>query len=175
MSHDTAVQQWLMVATGYDDQHVIRSEQVGRRPSGDHAIYLELAGQEMDFAEVKKEETDPESDSVKMNYGSPAIIIYSVNIFAMDGRALLSKLWKSRYLLNPRLALRDEGMVLRAKGASNLVSTQGDTSWRRQFHADFTFGIFETETEEIEKLYTYRLEGVWKQQIGDDLDVVITD
>ena len=115
------------------------------------------------------------SDDYKVTYSAPEMLIYSVSVFAANGQALLSKLWKSRNLLAPRLALRAGGMVLRLKGASNQVPTQGDTSWRRQFHKDFTFGVFEAETETVEKLYTYSLHGAWTKQPGDDLEVVITD
>lgn len=173
MSYDTAVQQWIMEVTGYDDQHVFRSQQVGQRPDGDHATYLVIAGQDADFAEVKKEETDPPSDNYDVSYTAPKMLVYSINIFADNGEALLSALWKSRYLLVPRLALRAEGMVLRVKSDSNEVPTIGDTSWRRQYHADFTFGVYTIDNEEIEKLYTYRLYGDWTIQPGDGLEVVI--
>jgi hypothetical protein len=175
MSYDTAIQQWIIATTGYDDQHVFRSQQVGSRPNVDHATYLNIAGQDSDYSEVKKIETVPESDNYDVSYTSSKSLVYSVNIFAADGDALLSKLWKSRYLLIPRLALRDEGLVLQVKSDNNEVPTPGDTSWRRQFHADFTFALYTVDNEEIEKLYTYRLEGDWTKIIGDDLEVVITD
>jgi len=173
MSYDTAVQAWIMEVTGYDDQHVFRSQQVGQRPEGDHATYLCIAGQDSDFAEWVRAETDPVSDNIDMSYVAPKMLVYSVNIFASNGEALLTSLWKSRYLLAPRLLLRAENMVLRVKSNSNEVPTVGDTSWRRQYHADFTFGVFTVSSEEIEKLYTYRLQGIWTIQPGDDLTVVI--
>lgn len=175
MSYDTAIQDWIMAATGYDDQHVFRSQQVGPRPAADHATYLDIAGMDAQFSEVVKEETDPVSDNYLTTYTAPKQLTYSVNIFAADGQALLSKLWKSRYLLAPRLALRNEGLVLMAKGDSNQVPTVGDTSWRYQYHADYTFSLYTVDSEEVEKLYTYRLYGAWTKQEGDDLDVVISD
>jgi hypothetical protein len=177
MSYDSAVQQWIMSVTGYDNQHVFRSQQVGPRPAADHATYLNIAGQDADFSEIEKIETVPESDNYDVGYTAPKILVYSVNIFADDGEALLSKLWKARYLLVPRLALRTEGMVLRMKSDGNEVPTQGDTSWRRQFYADFSFGIYTVDREEIEKIYTYRLEGPWKKTTddADPVDVVITN
>jgi hypothetical protein len=177
MSYDSAVQQWIMSVTGYDNQHVFRSQQVGPRPEADHATYLNMAAQDADFSEVKKVETVPESDNYDVSYTAPGLLVYSVNIFAANGRELLSSLWKSRYLLVPRLALRSEGLVLRSTGDSNEVPTPGDTSWRRQFHRDFSFGIYTVDSEEIEKIYTYRLEGAWPETTDDvdPLEVIITN
>jgi hypothetical protein len=177
MSYDSAVQAWIMSVTGYDNQHVFRSEQVGRRPAEAHATYLNIAAQDAQYSEVKKVETSPVSDNVDVGYTAPSLLVYSVNIFAANGQTLLSSLWKSRYLLDSRLALRAEGMVLQSMGDSNQVPLQGDTSWRRQFHADFSFSIFTVDSEEIEKINAYRLEGVWPETIDDldPLDVVITN
>lgn len=175
MSYDTAVHEWIMAATGYDDQHVIRSEQVGPRPTDGHATYLDIAGADAQFSEVVKEETVPESDNYEVTYTAPKQLTYSINIFAADGQELLSRLWKSRYLLAPRLALRAEGLVLMARGDINQVSTIGDTSWRRQYHADYTFSLYTVDSEEVEKLYTYRLYGAWTKEEGDDLEVVLTN
>ena len=176
MSYDVAIQQWIMSVTGYDDQHVIRSQQSGPRPSGNHATYLNLTKQDAQYSEVKKQETDPVSDNVDVIYTAPTTQVYSVSIFAPDGEALLTSLWKSRYLLAPRLALRAGGLALRSRNDSNEVSTQGDTSWRRQFHSDFSFAAFSVDTEEIEKILTIRLEGAWPKVIDDvdPLPVVIT-
>jgi hypothetical protein len=177
MSYDTGVQNWIMEVTGYSDQHAVRSQQVGRRPDGNHATYLAMASRDSDFTQVTIRETTPVSEFVEAEYLAPKQLTYSVNIYDPDGEAILSRLWKARYTLAPRLALRDEGMVLIRKGITNEVPTLGDTSWRRHFRADFTFSIYTVDTEEYEKIDRIRLEGVWKdpQPDGtfDDLDVVI--
>lgn len=177
MSYGTGVQAWIMAVTGYDDQHVIESQQTGRRPEGNHATYLSLAGRDSDYAEVKITETDPVSENVLATYTAPKQLVYSVNIYDADGEAILSRLWKNRYILAPRLALKVEGMVLLRKGSNNEVPTLGDTSWRRHFRADFTFSVYTVDTEEYEKINSVRLEGVFKHPntdgTFDDLDVVI--
>jgi hypothetical protein len=177
MSYDTGVQDWIIEVTGYSDQQVIRSQQVGRRPDGNHATYLSMSGRDSDYAHVEIKETDPVSDNVEAVYTAPKQLTYSINIYDPDGEAILTELWKARYKLAPRLALRAEGMVLLQKGDSNEVPTLGDTSWRRHFRANFVFSIFTVDTEEYEKIDRILINGVWKdpQPDGtfDDLDVVI--
>lgn len=177
MSYDTGVQDWIMEVTGYDNQHVIRSQQVGRRPDGNHATYLRLTSLDSDYSDVKKQETTPPSNNVEAVYTAPKQLVYSVNIYDPSGDDILTELWKARYKLAPRLALRAEGLVLLKKGIANEVPTLGDTSWRRHFRADFTLSVFTADTEEYEKIDRILINGVWKHPnpdgTFDDLDVVI--
>ena len=158
MSFDTAIQQWLIEVSGYDDQHVIRANPKGPKPAGDHITYLLLTSPQSDFAEVKKTDLHVDDD-IQVDYTHAAKPAYSVNVYAQDGEDIINDLWASRYLLAPRLILKDEGLVLAAKTGPGAVPQPGDTAWLPQYNATFEFRAFRVSSEVNQKIKTFVIGG----------------
>ncbi len=169
---DTLIYQWIKQVTGYDDQHVIRGNQTGKRPDYDYATYYCIGGNEADFAYKKKvDEIDGEpipDDDVQVIYTTPETIIYDLNIYALDGARKLKDLFKSRNLLVARNILKLGNLVISDRSDVRDLTAFGDTKFRPRYQSDFSFRTMNDMVETNQKILEMTLHGKW-----GDLDVTI--
>jgi hypothetical protein len=158
MSFDTTIQQWLIEVSGYDDQHVIRANPKGPKPSGDHITYLLLTSPQSDFAEVKKTDLEVDDD-IQVDYTHATKPAYSINVYAQNGEDILKDLWASRYTLTPRLILKGGGLALANKAGPGAAPQPGDTTWLPQYNATFEFRAFHVASEVNQKIKTFVIGG----------------
>jgi hypothetical protein len=166
---DLAVQQWLIEVSGYDDQHVIRANPKGPKPEGEHITYLRMTNQTSQYADISKTDLFVDDD-IQVDYSFSDMQAYSINVYSHTGSDLLSELWRSRYLLVPRVILRDAGMVLWSKSEPVTIPQPGDTTWLPQYNATFSFGTFAVSSEVNQKILEYELYGKF-----EDDEILIDD
>ncbi len=171
----TIIHNWIKSVTGFDGQHVIRESQVGKRPKDDYASYFEIGGSENQYAHKQKvDEIDSipiPGDDVEVTYTTPEMIMYSVDVYSLNGRRILKDLFKSRNLLSARNILKLGNLVIAAKSEIRNPNLFGDTKWRIRYQADFTFRSMDEMKETNQKILTLKLHGEWKDP---DLDVTIS-
>lgn len=169
---DTLIQRWIMAVTGYNDQHVIRSNQVGKRPKDDYATYYQIGGTENQYPYKKKvDEIDGEpipDDDIEVTYTTPETVTYDINVFSRFGDRLLKDLFKSRNLLAIRLILKLGNLVIRQRSETRDLTQFSDTIFRPRYQADFVLGAIDDMKETNQKILEISLTG----KLGD-LDTTI--
>lgn len=161
------IQDWIMLITGYDDQHVIRSDQNGPRPDNDYATYKMIAAQPSDY-NIKSHSAPDPNDDVLVTYKNRNKVTVSVNIYASDGLNKLSQLGMSSELLTVRLLLQAEDVALVPNCAPRNLNFLDDTDWKPRDQADFMFLTFTELTELNQLILEYEINGKW-----NNTDVVI--
>lgn len=169
---DVLIHQWIKQVTGYNDQHVIRANQTGKRPDYDYATYYCIGGTENEYAYKKKvDEIDGEpipDDNVEATYTTPEILIYDINVYALDGDRKLKDLFKSRNLLAVRDILKLGNLVIMNRSETRNMIEFGDTKYRPRYQADFRLRTMNEMKETYQKILEIQLTGKW-----GNLDVVI--
>jgi hypothetical protein len=169
---DTLIQKWIMQITGYNDQHVIRANQVGGRPKDDYATYYNIGGMESDFAYKKKvdeiDEVPIPDDDVEATYTTPEMLFYDINIYALDGARKLKDLFKSRNLLAARQILRLGNLVIADRSDVIGPTEFGDTKYRPRYQSTFQIRTMNEMKETYQKILEFEIHGKW-----GDIDVTI--
>jgi hypothetical protein len=170
---DVIIHNWIKSVTGFDAQHVIRENQVGKRPVEDYVSYFKIGGNENQYAHKKKvDEIDSvpiPDDDVEVTYTTPERIMYSVDIHSLNGERLLKDLFKSRNLLSARNILKLGNLVIVSKSETRNPNLFSDTKYRIRYQADFTFRTMNEMKETNQKILEYELHGKF-----GDLDTTIS-
>ena len=166
MTINSALQDWIIGVTGYDDQHVIRAYQNGPRPVGDFATYQLLSAIPFDYALEKQ--TNLGGGNIDSEFVNMNTLTISINIYAADGMEKLGRLFLSRYKLSTREILEPEKLVLQRKGDIWDLVEPGDTKWRPRFQCDFEFGGQFNLNEANQEIQIYFITG----ETINDSDVV---
>ena len=171
----TIIHNWIKSITGFDEQHVIRENQVGKRPKDDYATYFLIGGSENEFAHKKKvDEIDSvpiPGDDVEVTYTTPEKIIYSIDIYSLNGDRILKDLAKSKNLFSARNILKLGNLVIIGKSDTRDLTLFGDTKFRNRYQADFTFRSMDEMKETNQKILEVNLHGEFKEP---DMDVTIS-
>ena len=157
MTINSALQDWIMEVTSYDDQHVIIENQDGPRPIGDFATYDVISVVPADYSYWSK--TDLGGGDIQFDYMSQNVLTVSVNIYASDGLSLLQDLFQSRYLKTIRDFFKDEKMSLIRTGDPLKIPEPGETGWFNRYQVDFDFLSYHTISEIIEQITLYQFTG----------------
>ena len=155
----TTIHDWIVSVTGFDPDNVIRGFQTGPRPDDDYATYYILSVVDHDYSSYQKRDLGVD-DNIEVLYSSPKELLVTVDIYALNGHALMSALGQSNDLLATRLLFNAEQLVLLPGGgnASSLTGL-GDTEWRDRYNGTFTIGAYGELTEENQKILSVYLEG----------------
>jgi hypothetical protein len=169
---DFLIQQWIMSVTGYDNQHVIRANQVGKRPNYNYATYYNVGGVESDYAVKKKvdeiDEVPIPDDNIEATYTTADMILYDISVYALDGARHLKNLFKSRNLLSARQILRLGNLVIGDRSDVIGPTEFGDTKYRPRYQSTFQMRTMSDMKETYQKILEIQLTG----KCGD-LDVII--
>lgn len=164
------IHNWIKAITGFDDQHVIRSNQVGKRPKDDYATYFLIGGSENQFAHKKKVDLAPiPGDDIEVTYTTPETKIYSIDVYSLNGDRILKDLFKSRNLFVARSILKLGNLVIANKSEIRDLTLFGDTKFRPRYNADITFRTMNEMKETNQKILEYDLHGKF-----GDLDTTIS-
>jgi hypothetical protein len=161
------LQDWIIAITGYDDQHVIRANQNGPRPTEPYATYQIISETQADFSYW--DPTTAGGDDVTSTFIVPAMLMVSVDVFAPDGLDKLSALGQSKNLVSIR-NLFGPGIVLRRKRETRDLTELGDTRWRPRYQADFDFARYNELTEGNKRIIDIELTGKIE---NDDVEVIV--
>jgi hypothetical protein len=159
---------WITTVTGYDDQHVIRANQNGPRPTEPYATYQIISVNPADFAYWTKVALGVDDD-IETTYRTPAMVMVSVDMYASDGITKLAELGQSKYLYNIRNIFTPSDIVLRNKRDTRDLTDLGDTRWRPRYQADFDFAWYNTITEINQLILEMELHGKIET---DDVSVI---
>lgn len=168
----TIIYSWIKAVTGFDDQHIIRANQTGKRPKDDFITYFLIGGHENDYSHMKKvDEIDSipiPDDNVEVTYTTPETLIYDIQAYSINGKEILKDLLRSKYLFSARNILKIGNLVIANRSEIRNLTLFSDTVFRPRYQADFTFRTMDEMKETNQKILEFELHGKF-----DNMDVII--
>jgi len=158
MSLDT-VHDWLLEATDFDADKIIRENGLGPIPSDDFITFCLVSVTLPDYSFESKTEID--ETTFTRGIHTSANVTIGINVYAKNGFSVLSSLQQSKHKFEVAEIFRSANVsLIKANGIRDLTQI-GDTVHQYRYQMDFVFTC-EVKSEFIEDRITqYLITGEW--------------